>query len=283
MKKIIVDAELMMVIGIILVSAFLISELVRRLISAYIKKNSKTLNVNPGNYSILKSIASVIIFSVAIISILHFVPGLEKLGTTLLASAGILSVIIGLAAQQTFGNFISGIFMIVYKPFRVGDLVQLTDGNQGTVEDITLRHTIIRNPENRRLIIPNTSISNQTIINSNLIDDHICNLIDFSIDYNADVDLAGKIIREAALAHPDFLDNRSEEAKASGAEPVVVRLVALGDYALQLRVAVWCAQASKAYAMKCDLLDTVRRRFMAAGINIPFPRQDISLIQPGKA
>lgn len=279
MKKLVIDAELLLKIGIILIAAFILSELVRRLLAGYIRRNSKKMNVNPGNYSILKSIASFIIFSLALIAILHYVPGLEKLGTTLLASAGILSVILGLAAQQTFGNFISGLFMIVYKPFRVGDFVQLQDGNSGTVEDITLRHTIIRNPENRRLIIPNTSISNQTIVNSNLIDDLICNLIDFSIDYQSDIAKAIECIEKAAAAHPDFYDARPVEAVRAGDPAVRVRVVELGDYAIKLRAAVWCKEASKAYAMKCDLLYTIKLRFDESGINIPFPRTDVQIIK----
>jgi len=73
-----------------------------------------------------------------------------------------------MAAQQTFGNLISGVFIYMYKPFKVGEYVELNNGKSGVVEDINLRFTIIRNEQNRRMIIPNTLVRNVVIINSDL-------------------------------------------------------------------------------------------------------------------
>jgi len=128
-------------------------------INRYVNRSAFALCSNPANYRFLQRATTFLIYATALTIIAHLIPGLEKLASTLLASAGILSVVIGLATQQTFGNLVSGIFIIVYKPFRVGDTIQLFNGNQGSVEDITLQFTVIRNPENRRIFVPNSVIS----------------------------------------------------------------------------------------------------------------------------
>lgn len=277
MKSFLQDTERLILIGFVLVAAFVVSQFVRSAFNRYVKRSSQKLQVNPTNYSFIKNASSFVIYILAVIIIFHLIPGLERIGSTLLASAGILSVIIGLAAQQTFGNIISGIFIVIYKPFRVGDLVQLSNGHTGIVEDITLRHTIIRNPENRRLIVPNTVISNDTLINSNLVDDQICNLIDVGIAYEADVEKAMQLISAIAQQHPDFYDNRTEAAVAAGIPPVIVRVTALGDSSVNLRAAVWCRNVSRAYPMKCDLLLAIKKQFEEAHIEIPYPKQMVIL------
>ena len=98
---------------------------------------------------------------------------MKSLGTALFAGAGILAVIVGFASQKAFANIISGIFILISKPFKMSDIIEFTDGKKGVVEEITLRHTIIKDYENRRIIIPNSIISEETIINSNIQDEKI--------------------------------------------------------------------------------------------------------------
>lgn len=180
--------QILLITG-ILILAFIISHIARRAIGRYWLHSSRKMNVHPSNFRIFKNAASVIIFTIALVGVFHMLPGLQKVGTTLLASAGILSVIIGLAAQQTFGNLISGIFIFIYKPFKVGEYVELNNGKSGVVEDINLRFTIIRNGENRRMIIPNTLVSNVVIINSDLKNTRVCNIINVQEDYDTDIDM----------------------------------------------------------------------------------------------
>ena len=122
------------------------------------------------------------------------IPKLKSLGVTIFAGAGILAAIIGFASQAAFSNIVSGIFIVIFKPFRVGDIVKISNLYSGIVEDITLRHTVISDFENKRLIIPNSVISAETIHNSNILDNKICNHIWYGISYDSDVDLATSII-----------------------------------------------------------------------------------------
>ena len=153
-----------LILGTLLV-AIVLSIVLNRLMKLFIEKYSERLKVNPTNFSFLKNSTSFIVFSLAILFIFIKIPYLRSLGTALFAGAGVMVVIVGFASQKAFSNIISGVFILIFKPFRVDDMIEFLNGTRGIVEEITLRHTVIRNFENRRIIIPNGNISEDTIIN----------------------------------------------------------------------------------------------------------------------
>jgi small conductance mechanosensitive channel len=116
----------------------------------------------------LAQLARFAVYIFAFISYAHLVPALAGLGTAWLASAGILSVIIGLAAQNTLGNLIAGISLLIYRPFNIGDHLQVTAPTgleTGLVESINLGYTLIKSDDNRRVVVPNSIMASQTHIN----------------------------------------------------------------------------------------------------------------------
>jgi small-conductance mechanosensitive channel len=116
----------------------------------------------------LAQFARFAVYIFAFISYAHLVPALAGLGTAWLASAGILSVIIGLAAQNTLGNLIAGISLLLYRPFNVGDHLQVTAPTgleTGLVESINLGYTLLKTDDNRRVVVPNSIMASQTHIN----------------------------------------------------------------------------------------------------------------------
>jgi len=116
----------------------------------------------------LAQLAQFAVYIFAFISYAHLIPALAGLGTAWLASAGILSVIIGLAAQNTLGNLIAGISLLLYRPFNVGDYLQVTAPTgleTGLVESINLGYTILKTNDNRHVILPNSIMASQTHIN----------------------------------------------------------------------------------------------------------------------
>lgn len=248
---------------------------VRRLIHRYVTSSSLLLKVDPTRYSFLKNASTFIIFSLAAFLIIYSVPELRSLGTTLFASAGIVAAVLAFASQQAMSNIISGIFIVIFKPFRVGDVIETDAGRMGTVEDITLRHTVIRDFQNQRIIIPNTVISNQTIINSNITDERIRRHIFFDISYDSDIDLAFRIIREEAEGHPLCIDGRTEEELALGMPKVRCRVMGFGDSSVNLRADVWAANLRDAAEVRAFLYKQVKERFDAEGIEIPFPYRTI--------
>lgn len=259
----------------ILLAAMLISKVFRVIMQRYIEKNAAILRVDPTGYRFFKNAVSFLIFLAALIIIFQIIPELQALGVTLFAGAGILAIIIGFASQAAFSNIISGLFIVSSKPFRVGDYIVINHDHFGTVEDITLRHTVIRNNENRRIIIPNSVINNQTVINSNIVDEKICSLVELGISYDSNIDDAISIMREEAMKHPNCIDNRSPEQKEAGDPAVVVRVMGFGESSVNLRAYVWAASSMNAFVMRTDLYKSIKESFDRKGIEIPFPYRTI--------
>jgi small conductance mechanosensitive channel len=270
-----ISVEQLIIIASTVVASVLLVFILRKLLTLFIKRSSTHLKVNPTNYKFLKNAVSFIIFSTAAIFIIYTIPAFRSLGTTLFAGAGIFAAILGFASQQAFSNIISGIFVVIFKPFSVGDMVDLGENKVGIVEDITLRHTIIRDFQNRRIIIPNSVISGETLVNSHITDEKILRHIDYGISYDSNIDKAIAIIQEEAMKHKNFLDNRSEEDIKNGVAPVSVRLVRFDDSSVVLRAYVWSGNPGLSWDLYCDLNKSVKERFDKEGIEIPFPYRTV--------
>jgi len=257
--------------GIILTVATLISSGLRKLMNRFIKKKAYAIHVDPTSYNFFKNASSSLIFLIALIFIFNTIPQLKHLGTTLLAGAGILAAAVGFASQAAFSNIVGGIFIILSRPFRVGDTISINTNLIGQVEDITLRHTVIRDIENRRIIIPNSTMNNSTIINSSIVHEYVRQQIDIGISYDSNIDKAIRLIQEEAEKLPLFIDGRTQEEITSNMDKVVVRVTELGDFAVNLRAYVWGQGHLKAFELQCDLLKAIKIRFDKEGIEIPFP------------
>lgn len=262
-------------VGLVLTFAILLSILIRKYLNRFIQKSALHLKVDPTQYNFIKNASSGIILGGAIAYAFFTIPALRSIGATLFAGAGIAAAILAFASQEAMANIINGLFLVIFKPFRVGDIIRVGTDNFGEVEDITLRHTIIKSFENRRIIMPNSRIANETIINSNIKEDKVCRFVEFGISYDSSVDLAKKIIREEAYAHPEFLDNRSEKEKEEGQEALVIRMIEHGDFSIKLRAYFWAKGPVEAIFAHYDLLESVKKRFDAEGVEIPFPYRTI--------
>lgn len=259
----------------IILTAIIVTKVFRVIMQRYFERSSAVLRVDITRYKFFKNAVSFIILLVAFIIIFHTIPELRALGVTLFAGAGIIAIIIGFASQAAFANIISGLFIVTSKPFRVGDYIKISDEFFGTVEDITLRHTVIRNNENRRIIIPNAVINNHTIINSNIIDEKVCSLIELGISYDSSIDLAIKIMQDEVMKHPLFVDNRTDEEKAANQPAVVVRVMGFGESSVNLRAYAWAGTSMDAFVMRTDLFKLIKQRFDSEGVEIPFPYRTI--------
>ncbi len=259
----------------VLCSAFLVTFILRKLLNMFIRKYAEKLKTDPTHFSFIKNSLGFVIYTIAFIVIFYGIPQLRALGTALFAGAGVLALVIGFASQQAFSNIVSGVFILVFKPFRVTDIIEFKDGQMGIVEEITLRHTIIRDFSNRRIIIPNSVISEETIINSSIQDEKIKKHVTFSISYDSNIDKAIDIIREEAMKHPLLLDNRTPQEIVEGVPVVAVRVVGWAGSSIEIKALTWSNNHGNAYILKCDLLKSVKERFDAEGIEIPFPYRTV--------
>jgi len=265
------DFTLLFSLAFILTATFVLAYMFRRFFNRFVLNSTRIVKNDPTNYKFLKHALSSLIYIVGFSLAVHRIEALRAVASSLLAGAGILAVAVGFASQAALSNIISGLFIIVYKPFRVNDRITIRDTLRGVVEDITLRHTIIRDLENKRIVIPNTVISNEIIVNSDLGDEKICRFLEIGISYDSDVRKAKQIMQEEALKHPLHIDTRKPEQIEAGADEVVVRVISFGDSSVNLRAWIWAANQADGFSMSCDLLETIKERFDEEGIEIPFP------------
>src|SRR6478736_3368865 len=258
-------------VAIVLIVTFVISLLLRFLTGRFFRGAARKLKVDPTRYNFFKNAVDFILFFVAIVIIFRSIPSLRTYGTGLLTGAGVLAAIVGFASQSAFSNIISGIFLVIFKPFSVGDRVKIGQLYTGDVEDITLRHTVIKDFENRRVVIPNSVISNETIINSTLNDERVCLFIEFNISFDSNIDTAMRLIQEEAIRHPNCIDGRTAEELQKGEHRVMVRVLAITDFAVQLRAYAWARNATEGFELKCDLHKSVKEQFDKNGVEIPYP------------
>ena len=264
--------EHLFVIGfnIILIYILLITivYLERRLFKRFIEHREKQL-VDKTNLIFLKNVVIYTTYCIGFLSIFNQIPGMQQLSRTLLTGAGILAAAVGFGSQQAISNIVSGIFMVIFKPFRVGDHIDLGGENKGTVIDISLRHTTIKGSSNRIIVIPNTVLNNQSITNSFVVSPVTCAIVDVRVSYKADVNRAMNIMYEEAVKHPLLIDNRTESEKANGAPQVVVRMVEWAASSINLRAWAWAANSDSAFILKCDLLKSIKERFDAENVDVP--------------
>ena len=271
LNKLEIDLHTLFIIVLILVSAILLTRFERWLVNKSFVINSEKIKTDPTRYKFFKNAISFVIWLIAIAAIISMVPKLKTLAITLFAGAGILVAIIGFAAQEAFSNIIGGIFIILFKPFRVGDRVKVGSLDYGIVEDITLRHTIIINFEHKRIIIPNSMVNSETILNDTIEDSLICRFVEIGISYDSDVELATRIIQEEAIKHPLCIDIRTPEQIEEGRLQVEVRLASFGDSSVNLRALVWTNEPFGVVKMHSDINIAIKKRFEAEGVEIPFP------------
>ncbi len=269
------DWKNVIVILAIIFSAFIITRINRWLFRKSFITASEKINIDPTRYKFFRNALSFLVWIIAIGAIIYTIPQFKAVAITLFAGAGIMVAIIGFAAQQAFSNIISGIFIVIFKPFRVDDMIKVGNLEYGLVEDITLRHTIIKNFENKRIIIPNSVISAETIINDNISDEEVCRWIEIGISYDSDIDLAIKIIQEEAEKHANNIDVRTKKEKSTEFPRVNVRLMSFGDSSINLRAYVWLKSALDGMQAHSDINYAIKKRFDNEGIEIPFPHRTI--------
>ena len=260
-------------LGVILI-AWIISWILKNVIIRYVKKSSEDLKIDPTKFYFFRNAINALLVISAVIVVFYNIPELKTFGLSLFAGAGILAAAIGFASQQAFSNIIGGIFLVLFKPFKVGDIIAV--GTYfGMVEDITLRHTVINGLENRRIVIPNSTMSSETILNSSLTEEKVCMFIELGISYDSSIDLAFAIMVDEATKHPNYLDNRKPEDIENGAPAVITRVLGYGDSAVNLRAQVWAPDPISGFNMKCDLFKSIKERFDREGVEIPFPHRTI--------
>lgn len=216
----------------------------------------------------LRPLAVAFVWLMSAVIYAHLIPELRALGTALLAGVSVASIVVGMAAQNTLGNTIAGLALLIYRPFRLGDRLQIvapTGLETGVVEGVTLGYTVLQTFDNRRVVMPNNAIVAQTTVNLTSVDPRVMAVIPIGVGYEADVEKARELLLAYAGSH------------ASVIEVVACPVVALASSSLTLSLRAWCPDSAAAKTFEYDTYEYAKRAFGEVGIEIPYPYTNVVL------
>lgn len=184
--------------------------------------------------------------------------------TSLIAVMGAAGLAVGLALQGSLSNFAAGILIVVFRPYRVGDYVD-AGGVAGTIQQVQILTTILKTPDNKDIIVPNSQIMGGTITNFSANETRRVDMV-VGVSYSDDLDKVRKTIRELVDADERILKEPACQIAVSE----------LADSSVNFVVRPW-AKTDDYWAVKFDLTEAIKKRFDMEGISIPFPQRDVHL------
>ena len=241
----------------------LLGWLLARLATQLVKSAMGKANVDE---SLAKFTGHLVYYAILVFAV---VGALDRLGvatTSIIAVVGAVGLAIGLALQGSLSNFAAGVLIILFHPYRVGDVVEVS-GEFGTVEDIQIFNTVIKSPENKTIIVPNAQATWSNITNYSTKGTLRVDMV-FGIGYGDDIKKAKQILEEIVTADERVLEDPAP----------TIALSELGDSSVNFVVRPF-AKVADYWGVYFDTTETVKERFDAEGISIPFPQRDVHLFQ----
>jgi len=186
--------------------------------------------------------------------------------TSFVALFGAMAFAIGMALQGSLGHFASGVMLLVFKPYKVGDLVEIS-GSIGTVEEIQVFNTVLLTPDNKKIIIPNGVITMGVITNISGQGEIRVDMT-FGIGYNDDIDEAKQVFEQVARQCPQVLNNK----------PVEIFVSELADSSVNFVVRPW-AESVHYWEVYFYMQENVKKEMDRKNINIPYPQMDLHVVK----
>jgi len=250
---------------IVIILIILFTKIILVAIKKSLFKSKKIKSIEEGKLASIAQISSYIGWTIAIILILN-VLGIKI--TVLLTGSAALLVGVGLGLQQTFNDFISGIILLLEGKTKVGDVLQV-DNDIVMLKEIGFRTSEGVNRDDITIIIPNSKIINEKVINWSHQEKKTRFRIDIGVAYGSDVDLVIKILEESALEHPDIFNKDLIEA----------RFIDFGNSSLNFQLLFYSKNIFRIERVKSDIRKIINRNLIKNNITVPFPQMDIYLKQ----
>lgn len=211
----------------------------------------------------LESLISILLKALLLISVASMV-GIET--TSFIAVLGAAGLAIGLALQGSLANFAGGVLILIFRPYKVGDVIDAA-GYLGTVRGIEIFNTIMTTPDNKTIILPNGAVSSGAIVNFSTQETRRVD-IEFGIGYGDDIKKAKDILAGLIAAEERILDDPAP----------LIAVSSLGDSSVNIVTRSW-VQASDYWPVYFDLMENAKLAFDEQGISIPFPQTDVHVFQ----
>lgn len=240
-----------------------------KIFKVIIKKN------NDIQLKFIRSVVKAVISLLFIFALGMFFETTRDLSKMLLQSSALFVAVAGFAAQQVLADVISGMMLSWMKPFNIGERITLKDKNiTGIIEDMTIRHTIIKTFHNSRLIIPNSIINKEIIENSNFDSNYIGNYLEIAVAYESDIDKAIDIVEDVISKCDKVIDIREDK---SVGKAVTVLVKELGESGIILKTTVWTADINDNFAACSEIRLNIKKEFDKNNIEIPYNKLAIHL------
>lgn len=246
-------------IGLILI--LVIGFKIIKVLLKFIKKSKGFNKLEKSVQTFIISFIGILLKALVIITALAYI-GIPM--TSMLTVFGTATLAFGLALQGGLTNMMGGLMLLIFKPFKVGDFIE-THTDSGTVEEITIFYTILKTGDNKRIVIPNGPLSNETIINYSAQEKRRLDL-DFSVSYDSDIEKVKKILMDTLTAEELVLKD----------EEIFARLSNHGDSALVFTTRVW-VKTENYWPLRFNLQENVKKAFDKNKIEIPYPHLDVNL------
>lgn len=246
---------------VIILLILLITKVIVQLIKKALFRRYKGVHFDTGNTYALYQIIKYVIWVIAIGLILESI-GIQL--TLFLAGSAALLVGVGLGLQQTFNDIVSGIILLSEKSIKINDILEI-DGDIVEIQEIGLRTSRGLNRNDISIIIPNSLITTNKVINWSHQKKKTRFKIGVGVAYGSDVDLVVRILEESVLEHPDFVDGKTIEG----------RFVNFGNSSLDFEVLFFSENVFRIEKVKSDIRKIINRKFSENKIVIPFPQMDL--------
>lgn len=213
----------------------------------------------------LVSFLSNLVYAILLVAVI--LAALDTLGlpvTSLVAVVGAAGLAVGLAMKDSLGNFAAGVMLVMFRPFKQGDFVEVA-GVSGSVNQIRIFSTTLTTPDNKLIIIPNGQVAADTITNYSANDQRRVDMV-FGVGYDDDLKVVREVLTRICANHPLVLDDPETKIFVKN----------LGDSSVEFAVRPW-VNTSDYWTVWGDLLEQGKAELEAAGCNIPYPQTDVHL------
>ena len=250
--------------GIDLAIALVIFFVGRIVISIIVRGMSKAMQKNEVEKTLETFVCNLVRMALLIVVVIAAIGQLGIQTTSFIAIFGAAGLAVGLALQGSLSNFASGVLIVLFRPYKVGDFVEAA-GIAGAVEQVQILTTILKTGDNKQVIVPNSQIMDSIITNYSANDTRRVDLV-VGVSYDDDLDKVRKTLEEIIAADERVL-----------ADPAVkIAVSELADSSVNFIVRPWCA-TSDYWPLTWDLTETIKKRFDQESISFPFPQQDVHL------
>jgi len=250
--------------GIDLAIALVIFFVGRIVISIIVRGMSKAMQKNEVEKTLETFVCNLVRMALLIVVVIAAIGQLGIQTTSFIAIFGAAGLAVGLALQGSLSNFASGVLIVLFRPYKVGDFVEAA-GIAGSVEQVQILTTILKTGDNKQVIVPNSQIMDSIITNYSANDTRRVDLV-VGVSYDDDLDKVRKTLEEIIAADERVL-----------ADPAVkIAVSELADSSVNFIVRPWCA-TSDYWPLTWDLTETIKKRFDQESISFPFPQQDVHL------